>query len=78
MRYHFNIHNGAGFVEDEEGRELADLEAARAEGLKGIRSIVGEEVLKGILDLDGRLEVCDRDGTLVLTIPFAEAVKVRR
>jgi hypothetical protein len=77
MRYHFDLHNGTGFVEDEEGRELADLEAARAEGLKGIRSIVSEDVQRGILDLDGRLEVRDEDGTLILTIPFAEAVKIR-
>ena len=77
MRYHFNIHNGIGFVEDEEGRELADLAAARAEGLKGIRSIVCEDVQKGIVDLDGRLEIRDGEGALVLTIPFGEAVEIR-
>jgi hypothetical protein len=76
-RYHFHIHDGAGFVEDEEGRELPDLEAARREGLRGIRSIVSEDLMNGVLDLRGRLEVVDDAGHRVLTIPFAEAVDIR-
>ena len=56
-RYHFNIHNGLGFVEDEEGRELGAPAEARIEALKGARSIIADEVLQGRLDLRGRLEV---------------------
>lgn len=72
--YFFHIHNSIGFVEDEEGRELPDLDTARAEGLKGVRSILAEDVSKGHLDLDGRLDIADEQGRLVLTISFAEAV----
>jgi hypothetical protein len=76
MRYYFDIHNSIGFVEDEEGRDLPDLETARAEALKGIRSILGEDVQKGVVDLRGRLEIRDGDG-VILTIPFAEAIEIR-
>lgn len=75
-RYRFNVDNGTGFVADEEGRELADLDAARAEGLKGVRSILAEDVLAGRLDLEGRLDVVGEAGEILLTIRFAEAVKV--
>jgi hypothetical protein len=77
-RYHFNIHNGTGFTPDEEGRELADLDVARAEGLKGARSILAEDVMKGHVDLKGKLEIVDEAGTLLLTIPFTEAVDIIR
>ena len=75
--YHFNVQNGTGFVEDEEGRELPDLDAVRCEALTGIRSILAEDVRKGFLDLAGRIEVLDETGARVLTVPFAEAVDVR-
>lgn len=77
-RYHFNIHNSVGFVPDEEGRELPDLDTAREEALKGARSLLAEEILQGTVDLKGRLEILDEAGRLLFTIPFAEAVAVSR
>jgi hypothetical protein len=76
--YHFNVQNGTGFVEDEEGRDLPDLDAVRSEALTGIRSILAEDVRKGFLDLGGRIDVLDETGTRLLTIGFAEAVEIRR
>ena len=72
--FYFHVHDGAGLVEDEEGRELANLETAREEGLKGVRSIVAEGVLHGRLDLNGRLDIVGADGEPLMTISFAEAV----
>lgn len=74
--YHFNLHNSVGFVEDEEGRDLSDLDAARQEGLDDIRSIVAEDVRHGRLDLCGRLEVVDGAGRLLLTLAFADALDI--
>lgn len=76
-RYRFNVDNGTGFIEDEEGRELPDLDVVRAEALKGIRSILAEDVLSGQIDLTGRLEVVDDAGTVLLTVPFGDAVAVK-
>lgn len=74
--YHFHIHNSVGFIEDEEGRDLPDLETVRSEGLKGVRSILSEEVLEGKLDLRGRLDVVSENGEPVLTIRFTEAIEM--
>ena len=76
--YHFNIDNSIGFLADEEGRELSGLDEARAEALKGARSIIAEEVLQGRVDLRGRLEVVDRSGKVLMTIAFSEAVEILR
>ena len=75
--YYFHVHNSVGFVEDEEGRELPGVAAARAEALKGIRSLIAEDVLRGHVDLRGKLEVADEAGRILLTIAFADAVAVR-
>ena len=74
--YHFNLHNSLGLILDEEGRELPDLEAARDEAIKGVRSILAGEVLEGQVDLRGRLEITDEGRKTVLVLAFAEAVEV--
>ncbi|WP_114951482.1 DUF6894 family protein [Sphingosinicella terrae] len=74
--YFFHVRNRFGYVEDEEGSELPDLEAARARAIDGVRSMLSEEARAGEIDLRGRIEVRDPAGALLLTIPFAEAVTV--
>jgi len=74
--YRFNLHNSIGFVPDEEGRELAGLDEARAEAVKGVRSLVAEDALQGCIDLRGKLEVVDEGGAIVLTVLFGDAVEV--
>ena len=76
-RYFFNVHNSIGLVEDEEGRDFADLDAARAAALKGAREIIAEDVADGVADLRGRLDVIDAAGVVVLVIKFIEAVELR-
>jgi hypothetical protein len=76
--YYFHVHNSIGFVEDEEGRELPDEASARVEAVKGIRSILSEDVLGGVLDLKGRIDVVEEgDARPALTVAFEEAVEVR-
>lgn len=77
QRYFFNIHNGTGLTEDLEGLELEGPEAAREQALSGIRSLVREEVEKGLVDLDGHLDVVDAAGTLIFSVSFREAVTFR-
>ena len=75
-RYHFDVHNSIGFMADEDGRELPDLAAARSEGLKGVRSLLAEDVTQGRLDLNGRLEIFDSKRKLLVTIRFGETVEI--
>lgn len=77
LRFFFHIHNGIGFVPDKEGVSLPGLPAARTQAIVSIRSILAEEMkLTGIVDLSGRIDIVDEDGT-VTAIGFGEAVEVR-
>ena len=76
-RYYFHLHNGAT-SRDEEGRELADLAAAREEAIKAARDLMGEDIRAGLLRLGQRIEILDEDGAEVLVVPFAEAVMIER
>lgn len=77
-RYFFHVHNGVGIAEDGQGQELPDLARARQEAIKGIRSIMSDEVLKGRIDLRGWIEIVDATAAVVLTVPFEEAFETRR
>ena len=72
-RYFFDMHNGTGDLIDDEGLDLPDVDAARAQAVESIRAVLSAEVLEGALDLTGYLQV--REGqTDVLAIPYAEAL----
>jgi len=73
-RFYFHVCNGTGFVEDEEGRELPDLEAAREAAIKAARDIMAADVQRGMLDLSSFIEIEDPAHQLVHTLGFAEAV----
>ena len=75
--YYMHISNGAGFVEDEEGRELADEDVARAEAILAARDIMASELRTGELDLSSFIEVEDESRTLLFTLTFAEAVTIK-
>lgn len=75
--YYFHMLNRIGFVEDEEGMDLPDLETARAEAMDNIRSVLAEDARKGCLDLRGRIDIVDERGEIVLTLPFSEAIDIR-
>lgn len=77
-RYFFHIRNGSGVAEDEEGRELPSAEIARNEAIKGVRSIISDEVKQGLVDLRGEIRVTDETGAAVLLLHFDEAVEVFR
>ena len=77
-RFYLNIHNGIGDVKDEEGRELAGLEEARAAAIEGIRSLVSEEAKTGLLDLTGFIEIVDAEGVVLCQVEYQEAVDLRR
>ena len=75
--FHLNIRNGIGLVEDEEGRDLFDLEAARLDAIEGIRSIISEEAKSGLVDLTGQIEICDDAGNLLCLVRYADAFDLR-
>lgn len=75
-RYYFQVNNGQGLTPDEEGIDLQDEAAARAMAMDSIRSIISEESRKGLIDLDGYVDVNDASETLT-RISFPEAFTLR-
>lgn len=76
-RFFLHLRNHAGHIDDYEGQELADLEAARVQAIEGIRSLVSEEARHGVIDLRGSIEIADPRGNIVGVVTFSEAVKLR-
>jgi hypothetical protein len=74
-RYFFHLYEDMP-APDEEGSELADLDAARACGIKEARSVAADQVREGKLDLNHRIDVTDEQGVVVHTIRFADAIEV--
>ena len=74
--FYLDVCNTQADSPDEQGREFADLEAARADAIAGIRSILRDEVLEGRMDLNGEVRILDADRRLVMIVPYAEAVSI--
>lgn len=73
-RFYLHVCNGSGFVQDEEGQELPDLDAARLAAIRSARDIMASDVQRGILDLSSFIEVEDEERRLVLSLSFQQAV----
>jgi len=76
-RYYLHICNGIGFVEDENGHELPDEEAARAKAIEGARELIASEVRDGVMNLSSFIEVEDEDHAHLFTLSFAEAITIK-
>ena len=76
-RFFFHVYDDM-VVHDDEGIQLPDVEAARAAALSGARALICEEVMKGRLCLDHRVEVEDEAGERVLVLPFREVIAIDR
>lgn len=74
--YYFHICNGNGFIEDEEGRELADETEARSAAVAGARDIMAEEMRSGQLNPASFIEVEDSQHRHLFTLTFSEAYTV--
>lgn len=74
--YYLHICNGTGFVEDEEGSDCADLEAARQAAAEGLRDILAGELRDGALNTASFIEIEDENHKLVATVSFQDVVRV--
>lgn len=76
--FYFHIRTPVETIDDLEGMDLPDLEAARCEAIDSLRSIIGEEVRHGTLGLDEWIEIKDRRGNLLLTVRSGDALSLAR
>jgi hypothetical protein len=75
--FYLHVYDSAGFATDEEGTDCSGLDGARDAAIRGIRSLLAEEVLQGKFDLRGRIDIADEGGNIVTVIPFRDAVALR-
>ena len=74
-KYKFHIYNDDRTIDDQ-GRDCADLDAARTHATEGARSIMAEEIrVKGEISLHHWIEIEDERGDMHV-VPFADTVKI--
>jgi hypothetical protein len=74
-RYFFHLYNDT-IVMDEEGVELADLEAAHVNGIKEARELMLDTVAAGRINFSHWIDIADETGAVVGSVSFREAVAV--
>jgi hypothetical protein len=74
-RFYFNVRDGRDLDEDDEGVELPDVEAARAEALATVEEL-RDELGRDAAGIE--LELTDDAGRRLLTIPFGRPPGGRR
>ena len=75
-RYYFHLHNDVDAA-DLEGKELNDLEAARACAIGEVRAIAAETLkTTGRFVRDHRIDIEDGAGNVLDSVSFAEAVEI--
>ena len=75
--YFFHLCDGVDLLLDEEGRECDGHDAIVQMTLRDARSILSEDVLNGLLDLDRHIDVEDADRKVVHHLAFMDAVEIR-
>ena len=74
--YLFHLRNGSELVQDVEGQDLPDLDAAKRFALLCARDVLSDEMRNGYLNLGLRLDVVDATGAVVHSILSGEAFTV--
>lgn len=77
-RFFFHVRDDVD-APDDQGAELADLEAARAHAIGAARSLMCETLLNdGRISLHHRIDIENEKGEVLAPVHFAEAVRIER
>jgi hypothetical protein len=75
-RFYFHIVDGSTTIEDPDGSELSDLDAAISEALQSARHLLADKVRAGEVVDGQKFEIRDGGGTLLATVPFRDAIRL--
>jgi hypothetical protein len=75
-RYYMQLRDGTEQMLDPEGIEYADIDELRKKVLIAVRDLISGDVQGGLIDLRFRIDAEDREGVIVYTLGFAEAVRI--
>ena len=73
--YFFDLIKGYELVEDDQGDDFADIEAAKLEGLASARELLADAAKNGILATSPVYLIRNAVGDILATIPFKDALK---
>lgn len=76
MRYYLHLRDGHDIAIDEEGMEFDSRESLHDGMCKAARDIMAGDVLKGRLDLNLRIDAETRNGRLVDSLRFSQALEI--
>lgn len=76
-RFFFFVYNGHGEIPDDVGSDLENQSSARRLAIDSVRSMIAEDARRGVIDLNGRIEVKDAAENVLVTVDFAEAFDLR-
>jgi hypothetical protein len=74
--YFFHLDECGSVTEDLEGREMVDLDAARAAAIVAARDVMGGELARGVLCLACHIDIVDYEGQHLMRVLFSDAVRV--
>jgi hypothetical protein len=72
--FYFHIRQGDVLVEDPDGSELADLNAALAEATYDIRDLIAERIKAGTIVEPWKVEVVDANGAVLADVLFHDVI----
>lgn len=75
-RFYFHLCSGPEFIEDDDGLELVDAEAARTSAISGLRDILAGDLQHGRLNTASYIEIEDEQHDLIGTVSFEDVVKI--
>jgi hypothetical protein len=75
-RYYMQLRDGTEQMLDPEGIEYADLDDLRKKVLIAVRDLISGDVTSGLVDLRFRIDAEDRDGVIVYTLGFDQALNI--
>ena len=73
--YYFHVRGQHTEMLDLVGKDCPSIEAARERAVRWAQDILVDEILRGDIHLEDRIEVEDRDLRPVIILPFGEAVR---
>ena len=75
-RYYMQLRDGTNQMLDPEGTEYSDMDDLRRAVLIAARDLICGDAISGEIDMRFRIDAEDRDGVIVYTLAFKEAVNV--
>jgi hypothetical protein len=75
-RYYMQLRDTTDQLLDPDGIEYADLDELRKKVLLAVRDLIRGDVTNGVVDLRFRIDAEDRDGVIVYTLGFDQALRI--